>query len=66
MPGRCGSGRCTVARSDSAATVSAESAITLERDSTVAATVTGASIRIANGFCKPPVRNRRTPSCNVS
>ena len=39
-----------------AATASTDSAITGRRDRIVAATVTGARIRIENGFCKPPVR----------
>ena len=37
-----------------AATARADSAITGRRDRIVAATVTGARIRIANGFCNPP------------
>ena len=34
----------------------AQSAIVLGRESTVAETVTGARIRIANGLSSPPVR----------
>ena len=66
MPSRVGSGRCSSASTLIAAIVSTESPITVGRDSTVAATVTGASIRMAKGFCKPPVRNSRTPNCSVS
>ena len=39
-----------------AATASTERVTTARRDRIVAATVTGARIRIANGFCNPPVR----------
>ena len=39
-----------------AATASTDSAMTGRRDRIVAATVTGARIRIENGFCRPPVR----------
>ena len=53
-------------RQQIAVTVSAERPITDERDRIVAETVTGASISIAKGFCSPPVRNNRMPSCNVS
>jgi hypothetical protein len=49
-----------------AATVSADSQNTLRRDRMVAATVTGASISMAKGFCSPPVRNSSVPSCSMS
>ena len=53
---RHGSGMCRNASTLIAATARSESAITARRDRIVAATVTGARIRIENGFCNPPVR----------
>ena len=53
---RHGSGRCHSASTLIAATAKTDSAITGRRDRIVAATVTGARIRIENGFCNPPVR----------
>jgi hypothetical protein len=49
-----------------AATVSADSEITLRRDRMVAATVTGASISMVKGFCSPPVKNSSSPNCSMS
>jgi len=40
--------------------------ITARRDRIVAATVTGARIKIENGFCSPPVRYSNTASCRMS
>ena len=53
---RHGSGLCHKASTLIAATARSESAITGRRDRIVAATVTGARIRIENGFCSPPVK----------
>ena len=53
---RHGSGRCHSARSVITAIANPASPITGRNDRIVAATVTGARIRIANGFCNPPVR----------
>ena len=61
-----GSGSCITPSTVIAATASAASAITGRCDSAVAATVTGASIRIANGFTRPPVRYKRIASWIVS
>ena len=58
----CATGRARVI----AATARIESAITGRRDRIVAATVTGARIRIENGFCSPPVRYSRMASCRMS
>ncbi len=63
---RHGSGMCHSASTLIVATARTESAITARRDRIVAATVTGARIRIANGFCSPPVRYSRTASCRMS
>ncbi len=63
---RQGSGMCHKARTLIIAIANAASAITGRSDSAVAATVTGARIRIENGFSSPPVRNRSSPSCNRS
>ena len=53
---RHGNGRCHRASTLIAVTARIDSVITARRDRIVAATVTGARIRIANGFCNPPVR----------
>jgi hypothetical protein len=63
---RQGSGICRKASTLIAATASTERAITARRDRIVAATVTGAKIRMANGFCRPPVRYSSTPSWRMS
>ena len=51
-----GSGKCISASTATAATASSARPVVLRRDSTVADTVTGARIRMANGLCRPPVR----------
>ena len=48
------------------ATANTASAMTGRSDSTVAATVTGARIRIENGFSSPPVRYSSTANCSRS
>ena len=53
---RHGKGTCHSANSVMTAIANSASAITGRSDRIVAATVTGARIRIANGFCNPPVR----------
>ncbi len=63
---RHGSGKCHSARTVIAKIANTASAMTGRRDRIVAATVTGARIRIANGFCNPPVRNSSTASCSRS
>ena len=47
---------CAIGQHGDRATASTASAMTGRRDNAVAATVTGARIRIENGFSRPPVR----------
>ena len=63
---RHGSGTCQNASTVMIATAKIASAMTGGRDRIVAATVTGARIRIENGFCSPPVKYKRRPSCSRS
>src|SRR5947209_17771669 len=53
--GRQGSGKCQIASTEIAAIAATAKAITGGRDRIVAATVTGARMRIENGFSSPPV-----------
>ena len=55
MPGDQGRGVRKNASSEMLITASAVSAIVELRDRIVADTMTGAMIRIENGFCSPPV-----------
>jgi hypothetical protein len=63
---RQGSGRCQNARMVMMATAKIANGTTERCDSTVAATVTGARIRIENGFSSPPVRYSSRLSCSRS
>ena len=63
---RQGSGRCQSARTVMVVIAKIASGTTERCDRMVAATVTGARIRIENGFSSPPVRYSSSASCSRS